>query len=406
MTTIPVIVDAKAAWYNTKVVFVKDQMYTITANGYVYPWSGANAYSPNGDSSTQWQYSLSPSNNFCMLIGRIGPNGTPFPVGATYGPKAATVTGELYLAVNDGVNFSDNSGQFNASITVPACVPLSPLSGAVQVKADRIDAELMAAWGVMLTVECSAADSVRWTSTQKQNLVNAFVDINTRLTHRTNCNFKAVFGGIEFRHVTSLIPNDIGALTPSAQKGFLVQVGPCGRGCGVPRTVNRAFGETNTGAYGLDIPGDAGIKATVTHELGHALIYRTRPLAGQLDRSIYAAGLQYHLPSVKGDSDTTDIGRVWENSIGQLDENVADNFLNWVFGYSNGYRITDPDVYNNAPCNNDATCDNAHRISAFWLGNITFTEGADIVRGQTVGIQGWSDLANAQATIGLQALGG
>jgi len=399
MTTIPITVDAKAAWYNTKIVFVKSQSYSITATGNVYPWDGANPYSPNGDPSIQWQYSLSPVHNFCMLIGRVGPTGTAFAVGASSGPIIPTATGELYLAMNDGVNFGDNSRQFNAIVTVPSCVPLSSLSGSVQVKGDRIDAELMPTWGVMLTVQCDVTDdAIRWTPTQKQNLINAFSSINTRLLDHTNKGFRSVFGGIELRHVGSLTPSTIGADTPSAQNGYLMRVGPVGRG-GTTRNVSRAFGEVNTGAYGVNVAGDLGIKATITHELGHAFDYRTRPQPGQSANGLYFWGQQYNLTSVKGTSNANDIGRVWENPNGTLGENVPDHFLNWVFDTTNGYIITDPDVYN------PAASDNARRISAYWIGGINFVE-LGVTRGMSAGIQTWADLANARAQVGLQELDG
>ena len=49
------------------------------------------------------------------LIGKIGPNGVPFPIGAGTNDIDIPANGRLYLGVNDdGLN--DNSGSFDVVI--------------------------------------------------------------------------------------------------------------------------------------------------------------------------------------------------------------------------------------------------------------------------------------------------
>ena len=50
------------------------------------------------------------------LIGKIGPNGKPFVIGASTAPIRMPATGRLMLGVNDD-NFNDNSGTFEVIVT-------------------------------------------------------------------------------------------------------------------------------------------------------------------------------------------------------------------------------------------------------------------------------------------------
>lgn len=396
MKTINVTVLGTAGWYNTKIVFVKGQTYSMTATGCVSPWPGGNCFPPSGNPVVQWNQSVSPTHNFCALVGRIGTNGTPFMVGGNYGPTVAPATGELYLAANDGGNFNDNSGQFNVTVTMPDCVPLSDLSGDLYVKADKIDAQLFNDWGVMLTVQCDVSDdTLVWTNVQKQNLIDAFTLIDTALDARTTRRFKDVFGGIEFRHVVTL-PDGAGGRAQAANDGYVVEISSIGRG-GTSRDTNRIFGQVNTGPYGLDVAGDQGIKATVTHELGHVFDYRTKPQGGQPDNGLFHWGGQYVLTSVRREPTSPDLGRVWESQELILGEYVPDHFLNWVFSSPFTGYVFSPDVYD------ENASDSVQRIQAYWIGGINFSD-AGVPRGVSAGIQSWADTASARALIGMQAL--
>ncbi|MES1199709.1 MAG: LecA/PA-IL family lectin [Pseudomonadota bacterium] len=70
--------------------------------------------------------SLVPTANIAALIGKIGPNGTPFAVGSKY-DGTAPADGELLLAINDQAGaFADNSGRVAVAITYTAPPPPAP----------------------------------------------------------------------------------------------------------------------------------------------------------------------------------------------------------------------------------------------------------------------------------------
>ena len=70
----------------------------------------------NGYPNTSGQPTILSAANRGALIGRIGENGTPFLIGATY-EGAVQESGMLYLSMNDGAGqFADNSGRLAVSI--------------------------------------------------------------------------------------------------------------------------------------------------------------------------------------------------------------------------------------------------------------------------------------------------
>lgn len=89
---------------------------------------GVSSYqTPAGDPDTTTAAQAGSGGDFAApglvpwsLVGKIGPSGTPFEIGAGTTITAAS-SGDLYLSVNDN-NFSDNSGDWNVSIqdTPPA----------------------------------------------------------------------------------------------------------------------------------------------------------------------------------------------------------------------------------------------------------------------------------------------
>jgi hypothetical protein len=52
------------------------------------------------------------------LIGRVGYNGKPFPIGSTRTPIAMPTNGKLFLGINDFI-FADNAGSFAVTISQP-----------------------------------------------------------------------------------------------------------------------------------------------------------------------------------------------------------------------------------------------------------------------------------------------
>lgn len=107
--------DAKVQWANTGYDVVLAQNLFISATGGIGPWTGPNI-GPDGTPVYKWNQTVVPNEYFCKLVGKIGPSGTPFGIGSGYGAPSPAA-GRLYVSVNDGVNFADNTGSFNLVIT-------------------------------------------------------------------------------------------------------------------------------------------------------------------------------------------------------------------------------------------------------------------------------------------------
>ena len=58
-----------------------------------------------------------PESNACSLIGKIGEQGKPFPIGFQRTPVVPETSGKLFLGVNDS-SFEDNKGQFDVFVKV------------------------------------------------------------------------------------------------------------------------------------------------------------------------------------------------------------------------------------------------------------------------------------------------
>ena len=116
-------------WTDSAFQVVQGQTYTISATGMLQFNGNATALAPpNGRTGGPMvdpscapgaYHSGTPAPQLpCLsLIGKIGPDGTPFEVGRTT-TFVAPASGELFLGVNDGY-LSDNSGGWVASV-VPA----------------------------------------------------------------------------------------------------------------------------------------------------------------------------------------------------------------------------------------------------------------------------------------------
>jgi|GEM_PF-931872 len=381
-------VGSPQSWWNETGIYVSendDIVFDATSpGGSIKPWGGHPGFDPNGDDTiTDWAPSLAyrSGNTNCpfgSLIGKVGENGTAFFIGDSK-TVSAPATGCLYLAFNDGVNFQDNAGDWDVEVTYEDSILLLGEYGTDRVKLDKIDFNLFDTYGVVLTVQSDVTDaSVEWDATSRANISSALSLINSRLQARTTRNFKEVFGAVEFRMVTTL-----GSIGGRALNENVVRFGDVGRDGGT-RPDNGDWAITPStvypSAYGLDNSGSFGIHNTIIHELGHVLYDRSS--------SIVSNAGSYVLPQVYISPEQ---GTYWENKNTDPsgEEYLADNFLNWV---RDSYVDADPDVYT------ASDPDNERRIAAFWIGGIEFIEsGAN--RGESEGIQGFADEANAFANL-------
>lgn len=127
------VVAGNANWAPTRVTLQAGGFVRISATG---RWSAVGQQlraastvntttDANGYPNTSGQPTLLPSANRGALIGRVGPNGAPFLIGATY-EGAVREDGVLFLSMNDGAGqFTDNTGRLavNISFTPPQAPP-------------------------------------------------------------------------------------------------------------------------------------------------------------------------------------------------------------------------------------------------------------------------------------------
>jgi hypothetical protein len=111
-----VTVQANQPWTSTGITVRKGQMLTFTATGQVQLSDDSNDIAtPSGAKSGRYATGAPLKNVLAGgLIGKIGPNGTPFGVGEN-ASFAAPAAGLLYLGVNDD-GFGDNRGNFQVVI--------------------------------------------------------------------------------------------------------------------------------------------------------------------------------------------------------------------------------------------------------------------------------------------------
>ena len=112
----PGVGGVETLWQSTGITVTAGQLLTVTATG---TWSnGGVAISPAGDPSTivEGTNCPLPGQPLLALIGRIGPTGAPFLIGAakTWAP---TTSGTLYLAPQDNWYLTwDNAGSLGVSV--------------------------------------------------------------------------------------------------------------------------------------------------------------------------------------------------------------------------------------------------------------------------------------------------
>lgn len=109
-------VEAQEQWTSTGIALAPGDSITIQAGGSAATVPGT--YS--GPKGQQYRCDASctfPSGYYGQLVGKIGTSGQPFAVGERMNFFASS-SGELFLAVNDCCDWSDNDGALTASVLV------------------------------------------------------------------------------------------------------------------------------------------------------------------------------------------------------------------------------------------------------------------------------------------------
>jgi len=101
-------------WTETNITVKRGQQVSFQASGEVYITRTSAAASPAGIEDQNDDLPVRNARTGA-LIGKIGPNGTPFLIGTNTGAITMNGTGRLMLGIND-TNFPDNSGAFTVQI--------------------------------------------------------------------------------------------------------------------------------------------------------------------------------------------------------------------------------------------------------------------------------------------------
>jgi hypothetical protein len=112
-----VVVSGKQAWTATGITVRRGENVTFTSNGEIQLSGDSNdiAAPPGSKSGRYASNSPLPRVFAGALIGKVGVNGTPFPIGGTQSTVTMPATGQLFLGVNDD-GFEDNVGEFRVEI--------------------------------------------------------------------------------------------------------------------------------------------------------------------------------------------------------------------------------------------------------------------------------------------------
>lgn len=117
---VSVVVPGTDQWTDTGIDLSIDDTVLIEADGEITPaTSTVSLHGPDGvPDGLGRAYNLEGVEevNHNSLIGRIGEDGVPFPVGSRLRSNADS-DGRLFLGVND-VDVANNAGEFTATITV------------------------------------------------------------------------------------------------------------------------------------------------------------------------------------------------------------------------------------------------------------------------------------------------
>ena len=119
-------------WTATSLMVTAGQPLTITATGTIrFVDRRHYAAPPSGRlpclAARKMPFFVDPAAPCYSLIGRIGPDGTPFEVGTDFSTTSAPATGELYLGPNDN-RFPDNRGTWTATVTGASGPVVAPVS--------------------------------------------------------------------------------------------------------------------------------------------------------------------------------------------------------------------------------------------------------------------------------------
>jgi len=110
-------VSAKQPWTATGLTVRKGETLNFNATGEIQLSTDTNDISSAYGAKSGRKASNSPLPQVLAgaLIGKIGPNGQPFPIG-TGVPVTVPAAGQLFLGINDD-GFDDNAGEFRVDIT-------------------------------------------------------------------------------------------------------------------------------------------------------------------------------------------------------------------------------------------------------------------------------------------------
>jgi hypothetical protein len=112
-TSATVNVDATHPWVDSGVTVRKGDRLLFVADGTIRWGSKSDQVAgPEGHGAKAGKLGAG------GLIGRVGYNGKPFPIGSVRTPIAMPATGKLFLGINDFI-FADNAGAFAVTISQP-----------------------------------------------------------------------------------------------------------------------------------------------------------------------------------------------------------------------------------------------------------------------------------------------
>jgi len=104
-------VDATHPWVDAGLTVRKGERWSFKAEGTIR-WGGEPDQVAGPDGHGAKPGTLGKGG----LIGRVGYNGKPFPVGSTSTPISMAKSGKLFLGINDFI-FADNEGFFTVTVS-------------------------------------------------------------------------------------------------------------------------------------------------------------------------------------------------------------------------------------------------------------------------------------------------
>ena len=112
-TSVTVQVDATHPWVDSGVTVRKGERLSFVADGTIRWGSKPDQIAgPEGHGAKAGKLGAG------GLIGRVGYNAKPFPIGSIRTPIAMPTSGKLFLGINDFI-FADNAGSFAVTISQP-----------------------------------------------------------------------------------------------------------------------------------------------------------------------------------------------------------------------------------------------------------------------------------------------